>query len=559
MNDADDSEDSQPDVDLASGVAPVLETHLRQDDYQQVMHHTHPTIDSTALLGLRELDLSHAWPDSWLGIPFNRLLSWLSQAKDSIPLPPSDVAAVDLDTLSTKQRLAFDLITDHIFGSCDGQQLLMVVLGTAGTGKSYLINAVRHAFAHQSQSHRLRVTAPTGIAAANVSGSTIYSLLSLLNENLSGPRLNFLQRALQDVRLIVIDEYSFLSIPVFDSLDRQLRKIFPSSADRPFGGMNVVLCGDPAQLAPVRGQPVYATGSSDSPSPQRFHLFHTVVELDQPFRQTGTDRTQTRFRELLARVANCQALQDDWLWLQTRRPSTLSAGENAAFDVNKHIVSTNKTRNEINSERLSHFAPIMNVVNDDANLYDVAVDNANEDCLDHVGRQLYAVGAEVMLTANLWTEAGLVNGSCGIVDDILKPTDSRAARIIMVNFPDYRGPPLSPSRPNVVPITQVRADNHKGMPLTLAWAVTIHKSQGMTLDRVTVDLGISEFASGLTFVALSRARSFTGLRIEPFDFSRFQRIENGRHVAARRAEFLRLRLLAASTELQMPTAPSPYL
>ena len=97
------------------------------------------------------------------------------------------------------------------------------------------------------------------------------------------------------------------------------------------------------------------------------------------------------------------------------------------------------------------------------------------------------------------------------------------------------------------------------MPLTLAWAVTIHKSQGMTLDHVTVDLGISEFASGLTFVALSRARSFSGLRIEPFDFSWFQRIENGRHVAARRAEFHRLRLLAASTELQTPTAPSPYM
>ena len=84
------------------------------------------------------------------------------------------------------------------------------------------------------------------------------------------------------------------------------------------------------------------------------------------------------------------------------------------------------------------------------------------------------------------------------------------------------------------------------MPLTLAWAVTIHKSQGMTLDHVTVDLGNTEFASGLTFVALSRAKTFNGLRVELFDFNRFQRIEKGRHVAARQHEFQRLRGLAAT-------------
>ena len=521
------------------------------------MHHTHPTTDKTGLLGFRELDLSHPWPAVWLGVPFDRLVSWLSLAKDNTPLPPSRIDTVDLDTLSVKQRQALDLVTDHLFGSASEEQLLMVVLGTAGTGKSYLINAVRHAFALQSQTHRLRVTAPTGIAAANVSGSTIYSLLSLLNENLSGSRLNFLQSSLQDVSLIIIDEYSFLSVPIFDSLDRQLRKIFPSKADRPFGGMNIVLCGDPAQLAPVRGQPVYATQPTTTASPQRFHLFNTVVELDQPFRQAGMDTTQIRFRQLLARVANCQALEEDWIWLQTRRPSSLSPLDNASFDSCRHIVSTNKVRNEINSRRLSHFSPIMSIAADDDDLHDVAADNANEECLDHIGAQLFAVGAEVMLTANLWTEAGLVNGSCGTIDDIIKPPDNRSARVLMVNFPGYHGPPLSPSRPNVVPITQVRADNHKGIPLSLAWAVTIHKSQGMTLDQVTVDLGNSEFASGLTFVALSRAKSFAGLRVEPFDFNRFQRIETGRHVAGRRDEFCRLRLLAASTAQRPQNPPTP--
>jgi ATP-dependent DNA helicase PIF1 len=542
-----DSDDSQPDIDLASGVPPILEANLRQDDYQQVMGHTQTDMNDMSLLGFRELDLAHQWPTSWLGVPFNRLLSWLSQTKDCTTPPSPDLTAIDLNTLSIKQHQALNLVTDHVFGPSRHQQLLMVVLGTAGTGKSYLINAIRQTFSQRLELHSLRITAPTGIAASNISGSTIYSLLSLLNENLTGSRLNFLQNSLQHVRLIVIDEYSFMSISVFESLDRQLRKIFPNQADRPFGGINIVLCGDPAQLAPVRGQPVYAPQNCNTPRPNRFHLFQTVIELDQPFRQTGSDETQIRFRQLLSRVADCRAHEDDWVWLQTRHSTSLPSKDNATFDTKKHIVSTNNARNTINKKRLGELAPIINIAGYDDGLHDISEDNVDEDAVTQGGPQLYAIGAEVMLTANLWTEAGLVNGACGIVDDIVKPPDDRQARVIMVNFPNYHGPSLSPSRPSVVPITQVRAANKNGMPLTLAWAVTIHKSQGMTLDHVTVDLGNTEFASGLTFVALSQAKTFTGLRVTPFDFNRFKRIEKGRHVIARRHEFVRLRTLAATS------------
>ena len=552
-----DDDESGPDVDLASGSPDALERNLRQDDYQQIMLRAHPATTNPSLLGFRELDVAHHWPTSWLGIPFDRLLSWLSSTKDSFPLPPPPLAPFSLDSLSGKQRLAYDIVADHLFGELHNTQLLMVVLGTAGTGKSFLINAIRHMFTLHSQSDRVRITAPTGIAAANISGSTIHSLLSLLKENLTGARLNFLQTSLAHVRLIVIDEYSFLSIPLFATLDRQLRKIFPAKADKPFAGMNILLCGDPAQLAPVHGQPVYARQANGTPQPTCFHLFRTVVELDQPFRQTGTDATQVRFRELLGRVANCDAQADDWTWLQTRRPSSLTSADNASFDTHKHIVATNNVRSDLNKRKLAKLSPIMVVAPSDDSARTIDPNEYNDDdSTTDDGPQLYAIGAEVMLTANLWTEAGLVNGSCGVVDDILKPDDDRTARVVMVNFPGYRGPSLSPSRPNVIPITQIRATNRNGLPLTLAWAITIHKSQGMTLDRVTVDLGRSEFASGLTFVALSRAKTFNGLRVEPFDFSRFQRIQHGRHVDARRDEFDRLRRLAHSNAQHDPADSS---
>ena len=182
----------------------------------------------------------------------------------------------------------------------------------------------------------------------------------------------------------------------------------------------------------------------------------------------------------------------------------------------------------------------MHIKNTDDDLHEYNSDTFEEDPFLHAGPQLYAVGTQVMLTANLWMEASLVNGSCGTIIHILKPTDNRNRRVIMVDFPEYHGPALSPLHPTVLPITQVRTGNSKGMPLTLVWAITIHKSQGMTLQHATVDIGEKEFASGLSFVALSRCKTFHGLYIQPFDFPRLQRIEKGQLVKARQHELTRL-------------------
>ena len=179
-------------------------------------------------------------------------------------------------------------------------------------------------------------------------------------------------------------------------------------------------------------------------------------------------------------------------------------------------------------------------------------DDFDGERLDHDDTQLFAVGAEVMLTYNLWTEAGLANGTCGKIVSILKPQDDCKARVLLVDILNYCGPALSPDHPTVVPITQTpwAFGAAKGsIPLTLAWAVTIHKAQGMTLDRVTVDLGQREFSFRLTFVALSRAKLFEGLRVHPFDLERYKTIEKEKYVEARREKFQRLQLRAAVTDV----------
>jgi hypothetical protein len=251
---------------------------------------------------------------------------------------------------------------------------------------------------------------------------------------------------------------------------------------------------------------------------------------------------------VLGRVADCAPCQEDWSWLQTRIASNLTPAENTAFDRSKFIVATNDARNRINSDRLASFTPIMKIEQCDDGLSLVDDQLLDGERVDDSGLNVYAVGAEVMLTVNLWTEAGLVNGACGVIDAILKPEYNSKTRVLMVNFPKYRGPLLSTVAPTVVPITHIRTPCFTGVPLTLAWAITIHKAQGMTMDRVTIDLGQREFATGMTFVALSRAKCFDGIRLLPFDWNRFERIRNGKHVEARRAEFRRLKELASTTE-----------
>ena len=523
-----------------------LEAHIRQDDYQQLMNLGRTHCDSSALLGVRELDVIYNWPSSWRGVSFAALVSWIVDAQKNAVLQPVSVQPLRTDSFSYKQRLAFNIVDAHCFGASRREQLLMIVIGTAGTGKSFLIDSIRSLFAARDCGSEIKITAPTGIAAANISGSTLFSLLSLHHTTLTGQRLLVLQRVMRDVRLLVIDEYSFMGASVFDSLDRHLRLIFPLS-DLPFGGLNVLLCGDPAQLPPVQALPVYAHRGSTAHLAARFHLFTTVVELDQPFRQIGTDAMQARFRSVLERVADCAPERDDWNWLQTRRGCCLDENENRLFDDGMYIVSTNAVREKINYDKLAALSPVMKIEHSEEGVHFFTDDALNGECLQAGDLNVFAVGARVILSTNLWTETGLVNGACGVVDALLQPIGASKTRVVMVNFPKYRGPPVSVSAPTVVPITQIRTQYFAGLPLSLSWAITIHKSQGMSLDRVTVDLGKTEFAAGMTFVALSRARRFDGIRVTSFDFDRYRRIACGKHVDARREEFRRLRLLAART------------
>jgi hypothetical protein len=335
-----------------------LETDLVQDDYQVLMDVARLPCESTQLLGLRGLDLVYPWPTSWNSFPFKTLVLWIGNTKKTIVVPPLEVGVVSTKSFSSTQPFTFRVIEEHCFANRQNDQLLMIVLGTAGTGKSYLINAVRQRFRRDGEEDRVKVSAPPGIAATNISGTMIYLLLVLMKATLTSQRLLGLQQLMQEVKLLIIDEYSFLSAAFFDLLDQRLRSVFPHS-HRPFGGLNIVLCGDPAQLPPVCAQPMYAHCGTTEHVAAHFHLFQTVIELDRLFRQVGSGHRQVQFRDLLGRVADCIATEEDWKWLQNRRGCCLTPRENDVFDGSKYIVATNKVQHKINHEKLSQLAPEM--------------------------------------------------------------------------------------------------------------------------------------------------------------------------------------------------------
>ena len=144
-----------------------------------------------------------------------------------------------------------------------------------------------------------------------------------------------------------------------------------------------------------------------------------------------------------------------------------------------------------------------------------------------------------MLTTNLWIQTSLVNGSIGqvhsIVYDIIS-SPPNLPKYVVVKFDNYIGPPWDAQNPKTIPITTITRGSHTKIPLTMAWAITIHKSQGLTLNRETIDIERKE-RQGLTFTTISRVKDLNNLRIhQPFPFEKYYKMENNTYTTARKKE-----------------------
>lgn len=181
-----------------------------------------------------------------------------------------------------------------------------------------------------------------------------------------------------------------------------------------------------------------------------------------------------------------------------------------------------------------------------------------------VASLVLCVGARVMLTDNLWVEGGLCNGAVGVMKDIVFEADGDGNRnqlpsFVLVEFPGYIGASYvnrqGVEMPGCVPIVPVThnfqsrdgvtdySNSRQQLPLRLAWAISIHKSQGLTLDRVVINLGDREDSVGLSYVAFSRARKLDRMWFFKFDFSRLANLSKSKALLLRLGEENRLKAM----------------
>lgn len=438
--------------------------------------------------------------------------------------------------LQGRQLDVYTTVRDH-YESSNPEPLHIIVNGTAGTGKSYLIHCLRLLLGN-----KLKISAPTGVASFIIDGKTLHSLLHLPTKGefkeLEGKRLCQLQDELSDIAYIIIDEISMVGRKIFGQIDRRLQQAFPHHAQEVFGGCSILLFGDFGQLPPVMDLPLYTTVSRSNLSDQgqrAYQQFHKAFTLTRVMRQAGEDPEQTRFRDILLRLRNAEVTVEDWNRLMKQTPTQVQ--DLSPFGNALHLYPTVEAVVEHNVAKLhncGHPIATIKAVHTGTNAAKAPPDDAGG--LEPV--VLLAKSARVMLTSNLWVEVGLVNGAIGTVEAICyrkgSPPDLPVA--IMVHLDHYSGPTL---HNGTVPITPLRRTwfssgsqcSRLQLPLKLAWAVTIHKSQGLTLDKVVIDVGKREFKSGLPFVACSRVRNLSDLLFSPpFPFQCLAALTNSRRL-----------------------------
>ncbi|WP_084079042.1 AAA family ATPase [Demequina sp. NBRC 110057] len=379
--------------------------------------------------------------------------------------------------------------------------------GRAGTGKSTL---VRHFLA--TTGRKAVTVAPTGIAALNVDGYTIHRLFSFpmgITEETVASRGYYPGRfaaTLKELEILIVDEASMVRADLFDALVAALERFGPHPGE-PCGGVQLVLVGDLHQLPPVvrDGEVDYFDERYGTPyffSARRFdEAAFPVVELTHVFRQSG----DARLVDILNAVREGALLEDARRELNERTDPEFEPPED---DFWLTLATTNRivrTRNRQMLERLAGPRRTYRAsVRGDMDGFELPADDTLE----------LAEGAQVMLLSNdpydRW-----VNGTIGRVVALLDTRDGPLVRVETRggDVVDVESHTWEVTRPTVTGdgLGREVVGTFTQLPMKLAWAITIHKSQGQTLDNVIVDLTGGTFANGQLYVALSRCTSLAGL------------------------------------------------
>jgi len=381
----------------------------------------------------------------------------------------------------------------------------LFITGKAGTGKSTLLHHFR-----QTTTKNVVVLAPTGVAALNVRGQTIHSFFKFKPRFMDLERIKQRkpQRSFTQIDTLVIDEISMVRADIFDGIEKFMRLNGPHIG-APFGGVQLCVFGDLYQLPPIVSQSERDVYSQSYPSPYFFDApafkdaDFNLLEMTDVYRQS--DRV---FITALDRIRTGQINGRLIDWINQRH-----LPENTLFNQTPIVLcTTNRKADNINQARLD-------ALPDSSQTFEGKVSgtfDAKDARLPSPHSLELKVGAQVMFTKNdkgkRW-----VNGTIGTIttlssSKIIVAVTSAAGftydyevekenwESVAYEFSEAKGK-----------IVERVTGNYNQYPLILAWAVTIHKSQGKTLDSAIIDLDRGAFASGQLYVALSRCRSMEGI------------------------------------------------
>lgn len=415
------------------------------------------------------------------------------------PLPAIDPAAPqwpDGVTPTDEYRTALSFLTEEQDGN-------LFVTGRAGTGKSTLLRALQSTVGAE-----MVVVAPTGLAAVNVGGQTIHSFFGLpprllRSDDIRRSRNGQIMRKLS---FLVIDEVSMVRSDLMWAIDQSLR-INRGRPREPFGGVRLVLFGDLHQLPPVvQEAEVAAHLEQEFGGPFFFSVPALAegvgtarLELTHVFRQS--DETLI---SVLNRIRDGEVDEDDLAELNARVAPIRTLGEGEKFVI---LTPTNAAAHRIN-------AAYLDALPARAHTYEAGITGDFTTTAHPTDSALtLKPGAKVILLRND-PERRWVNGT---IARISRLEEKRV--MIEVAGREHELEPVSWEQRRYAydkeqeKIVGTVAGTFKQYPVRLAWALTIHKAQGLTLDNVYIDLGRGTFAHGQAYVALSRCRSLEGLAL----------------------------------------------
>ena len=484
-----------------------------------------------------------------------------------------DLMVKEVESLNEEQRRAYDIVNWHMEETMRGKkppQLLMMVPGEGGVGKSKVIQTITRNFHCRDVGNWLVKGAYTGIAASLIDGKTLHVLagIPIKGGKQSGQTIKKLREYWRERKYLFIDEVSMLSRSFLAKLCRIISTAMESKEDEVFGGLNVVLVGDFHQFPPViarRSAPLYWPANSRHDSEDDifgrkiYEKFTTVVQLHQQIRIQDPE-----WYDLLqhVRYGNCLQHHIDALKkLIITHPDCPPTDYNAPpWNAAKLVTPRHAVRLQWNSaairkycsksHRRLYICPAQDIIDGRpvTNEEKVAILTRTKGSRSQTDRgglmreTEIAIGAEVMVTLNIHTDLDVANGVRGVVEGLVLDERERQIghsedhcvrlqyppRYVLVKLDRTKAHRLHNLPTNVIPIEPVTKSfniikdgnkisvNRTQLPLTLAYAFTDYRAQGQTIRPVWVDIGTPPYGCLTPFniyVALSRGTGRENIRL----------------------------------------------